>query len=59
MKLDGIKDFTKKNESRFDKIQLFINELRETFEDFQCCANKTSRTIKNNIQPDKLPWRKD
>jgi hypothetical protein len=47
MKLDGIKDFTKKNESRFDKLQFFINELRETFED-----TRLSMLRQQNLQND-------
>ncbi len=47
LKLDGVKDYTKKNESRFDKLQHFINELRETFED-----TRLSMLRQQNLQAD-------
>ena len=33
VKLDSVRDFTNKNDVRFDQMQILVNELRETFED--------------------------
>lgn len=46
VKIDKIHDFTRANELRFDQLQTFINELRETFEDTQMTlAAKGSSTF--------------
>lgn len=35
VKIDKIHDFTRANDQRFEQLQAFTNELRETFEDTQ------------------------
>ena len=33
VRIDNVHDFSRKNESRFSQLQLFIDELQKTFED--------------------------
>ncbi len=35
VKMDGLRDFTGRNEVRFRELQVFVSDLRETFEDLR------------------------